>query len=95
MTEAPQTQRLDKWLVYARFVRTRSGAAELVHAGRVRLNGEKLKKADRKLRAGDTLTLTLSQTVRVVEVVDFAEKRGAPHVARALYRDVSQAADED
>ncbi|MBU3730618.1 MAG: RNA-binding S4 domain-containing protein, partial [Beijerinckiaceae bacterium] len=38
---ASDRQRLDKFLVYARFVKTRGVALDLVSAGRVRINGEK------------------------------------------------------
>jgi ribosome-associated heat shock protein Hsp15 len=34
-------QRLDKWLWCARLVRTRTLAARLIEAGKVRINGER------------------------------------------------------
>ena len=53
------SQRLDKWLVVARFARTRSLAQALVEQGHVRLDGKRVTDGARKLRAGDVLTLAL------------------------------------
>ena len=46
MSEAPrETVRLDKWLWYARFFKTRTLAAKLVTGGRIRVNGERIDKS--------------------------------------------------
>lgn len=85
--DAPATdrQRLDKFLVYARFVKTRGVALDLVSAGRVRINGEKPGRPDRSLFIGDVLTLALPHATLVVEVTGFAERRGSPADAQKLY----------
>ena len=82
---ASERQRLDKWLVYARFVKTRGVALDLVTAGRVRLNGEKIKRPDRAIGRGDMLTLALPHATLVVRVEDFAERRGSAPEAKNLY----------
>ena len=82
---ASERQRLDKWLVYARFVKTRSVALELVEKGRVRINGERVKRPDRQIARGDVLTMALSHATLVVRVDDFAERRGSASDAQALY----------
>lgn len=82
-------QRIDKWLWHARAVRTRTAAAELVTAGHVRVNGVRVVAASRPVRAGDVLTVTLDRIVRIMEVADFAERRGPPEAAQKLYRDLS------
>lgn len=82
---ASERQRLDKFLVYARFVKTRGLAADLVKAGHVRLNGDKIKRPDRAIGRGDVLTLALPHATLVVEVADFADRRGAASEAQNLY----------
>jgi ribosome-associated heat shock protein Hsp15 len=79
------SQRLDKWLVVARFARTRSLAQALVQQGHVRLDGRRVTDGARKLRAGDVLTLALPHATTVVRVRAGAEKRGSFAVARELY----------
>jgi ribosome-associated heat shock protein Hsp15 len=79
------SQRLDKWLVVARFARTRSLAQTLVQQGHVRLDGKRVTDGARKLRAGDVLTLALPHATTVVRVRAGAEKRGSFALARELY----------
>lgn len=79
-------QRIDKWLWHARMVRTRSDAARLVDAGHARVNGRRVTAPAHLLRPGDVVTLALDRSVRVIEVVGFCERRGAPRDAAATYR---------
>lgn len=79
------SQRLDKWLVVARFARTRSLAQALVEQGHVRLDGKRVTDGARKLRAGNVLTLALPHATTVVRVKAGAEKRASFTVARELY----------
>lgn len=53
---APERIRLDKWLVQARFFKTRALATALVGSGRIRLNGQHVAKSAQAVGAGDTLT---------------------------------------
>ncbi len=83
--DAEDRQRLDKWLVYARFVKTRSVALELIGKGRVRLNSARETKPDRALVVGDVLTLALPHATEVVTVLSVAQKRGSADEASGLY----------
>jgi ribosome-associated heat shock protein Hsp15 len=87
MANAPQ-QRLDRWLWFARFMKSRTSAAELVGHGKVRVNRVRVIKPSHMLREGDVLTIALRGQVRVVEVVGLGERRGPPEEARLLYRQV-------
>ena len=80
--------RLDKFLVFARFCKTRAVALALVEQGGVRINRMPTDKPHAKLRPGDVLTLALPGGVKVVEVLDLPEKRGSAPVAQAFYREI-------
>lgn len=86
--EAVPGQRIDAWLWRARFFKTRGLAAAVVTKGRVRLNGERIRKASRTIRAGDVLTFPQGGDIRVVRVRDFAERRGPATEAQMLYEHV-------
>ncbi len=88
MTDAPSVLRLDKWLWFARVVRTREIARELAESGHVRINGQRTTSASRLVRIGDVLTIALPSRVRVLRVVDIAERRGPAEAGAALYAEV-------
>ena len=88
-TQDSGRQRIDKWLWHARMVRTRSAAAAAVAAGHVRVNGQRITAASHLVRRGDAVTVALTNSVRVVRVEGFCDKRGAAPAARALYRDLA------
>ena len=87
-------QRLDKWLWCARLVKTRTLAARLIEAGKIRINGERTLKVSRPVRAGDVVTGVSARAGRlfVVRVAGEAERRGPVTVARTLYEDLTPAA---
>jgi ribosome-associated heat shock protein Hsp15 len=82
-------QRIDKWLWFARFYKSRTLAAEMVAEGRVRLNGERCIKTSQILRAGDVLTFAAGPHVRVVKVIAGGVRRGPATEARTLYEDLT------
>ena len=81
-------QRLDKWLWHARVVKARTGAAALIEAGHVRINGVREKAPGHAVKAGDVLTVGLDRSVRVLKIVGFSERRGDASAARLLYDDL-------
>jgi ribosome-associated heat shock protein Hsp15 len=81
--------RLDKWLVYARFSKTRAASARLIEAG-IRINGRKIEKPDSKLHVGDVLTLQSGADICLIRVLLMADRRGSPQMARALYEILPQ-----
>jgi ribosome-associated heat shock protein Hsp15 len=84
-------QRLDKWLWCARLVKTRSLAAKLIQARKVRINGERALKVCRHVRLGDVVTGTGAAAghLFVVRVVGEAQRRGPTATARSLYEDLT------
>ncbi|MDJ0513442.1 MAG: RNA-binding S4 domain-containing protein [Methyloceanibacter sp.] len=87
-------QRLDKWLWCARLAKTRSAAARLIADGKVRVNGERIRKASRILQLGDVITATPPGRLVVWRVLDAAERRGPAPLARALYEDLTPPVEE-
>lgn len=81
--------RLDKWLWYARFLKTRSLAARLAGSGAVRCAGQPITKAHHKVKPGDVLTFPLGPHIRVVRVLALGGRRGPAPEARSLYEDLS------
>jgi ribosome-associated heat shock protein Hsp15 len=82
-------QRIDKWLFFSRAVKSRSLAAKLVVAGRVRINRDKAAQASDLVRAGDVLTITLERRIFVWKVLGTGSRRGPAEEARLLYEDIS------
>jgi ribosome-associated heat shock protein Hsp15 len=87
------TQRLDKWLWFARFARTRSLAARLVEDGKIRVNREKILKPAQSVRAGDVITAAIGGRVRVVRIAAPGARRGPAEEARTLYEDLTPPAE--
>jgi ribosome-associated heat shock protein Hsp15 len=95
-SDLPARQRLDKWLFYARFAKSRALGASWAEAGRIRINGRKTDKPDAAIRIGDVLTMALPAGVQVVKVLRLGERRGPPAEARTMHEPVAavvQAAD--
>ena len=89
MTEAAGKLRLDKWLWFARFFKTRSLAGATVSSGKVRVNGEATIKRAATVGPGDVLTFAQGDHIRVIEIVAVGSRRGPAPEAQALYTDLS------
>jgi len=87
--QALVTIRLDKWLWAARFFKTRGLAQQAIEAGRVLVDGERVKVA-RALRAGEGVTVRVGDQEQCVEVLVLSEQRGPATVARTLYRETPE-----
>ena len=88
MTESG-TLRLDKWLWFARFCKSRTLAAKVCASGRVRIGGEVINKAHHLVRPGDVLTFPLGPHIRVIRVLQLGMRRGPAAEARQLYEDLA------
>lgn len=90
---ADERQRIDKWLFFARVVKSRSLAAKLAQSGRVRVNREKIDQASQLVRPGDVLTITLDRRILVYRVLSPGLRRGPAEEARTLYEDLTSRAE--
>jgi ribosome-associated heat shock protein Hsp15 len=77
--------RLDKWLWFARVVRTRSLATRLCGAGCVTIGAHAGAKPHQLLRVGDAVTVDLPRRRRCLVVRALGQRRGPPAQARLLY----------
>ena len=82
-------QRIDKWLFFARAIKSRSLAAKLVQAGNVRLNRDKIDQPSHPVKPGDVLTIRLERRVLVWRILAPGTRRGPADEARSLYEDLS------
>ncbi|MCP5089178.1 MAG: RNA-binding S4 domain-containing protein [Rhodobacteraceae bacterium] len=89
MDEAQATIRIDKWLWYARFFKTRSLCAKVVTGGHMRVNSEKTSKASHSVGAGDVLTFPQAKSVRVIRILATGSRRGPAPEAQTLYEDLA------
>ena len=87
--DGPSTLRLDKWLWFARVIKSRTLAAGLVVDGRVRINREKVEKPSHPVRAGDVLTIGVGDRVRILKVVAMGSRRGPATEAKLLFEDLT------
>ncbi len=83
-------QRLDKWLWFARFAKTRSLAARLVAGGFVRVNGRRVDTPAKEIGPGDILTVAAEHRTALVRVVDPGQRRGPAPEARRLYEELGR-----
>ncbi len=87
--EAAAGLRIDKWLWYARFCKTRSLAARLVIDGPMRCSGTLITKPHHPVRPGCVLTFPLARHIRIIRVLALGHRRGPPAEARGLYEDLA------
>jgi len=85
--------RLDRFLWFARLVKTRTLAQELAAGGRLRLDGRVVDRAAAPVRAGTILTFALRGQVRVLRIEALPTRRGPPPEARACYAELTAGED--
>lgn len=77
--------RLDKFLWFARIVKTRSLAQALAESGTLRIAGRRAERAHAPVRVGDVLSFAVHGKVRVLRIAALPARRGPPAEARTLY----------
>lgn len=87
----PGTMRLDRFLWFARFARTRSAAQLLAEDGHLRITGRHATSRHAPVRVGDVLTFVRGAHVQVIRIEALPHRRGPAPEARACYTDLSVA----
>lgn len=78
--------RLDRWLWFTRFYKTRTAAAAAVQGGHVRINDERARAATR-VCVGDEIKLVRRQLKFELTVLGIPERRGPASEAQACYEE--------
>lgn len=86
------TMRLDLFLWYARFAKTRSAAQAIAEAGTLRLDGRRVERAHVAVRVGSVLTFPLHDRVRAIRVAALPHRRGPAPEAQQCYAPLDPAA---
>jgi ribosome-associated heat shock protein Hsp15 len=93
MQHAPMTaspaQRLDKWLWFARLVKTREDAVALCESRHLRMDGRVIDKAHANVREGALIAFPRGNRVMVLRVTGFADRRGPASETIGLYEDMT------
>ena len=84
MTDSPEALRIDRWLFFCRFFKTRSKASEAVNGGHVRVNGERAAPGTR-VRPGDRIDLVRDRLAYSLQVSVVPTRRGPANEARQCY----------
>ena len=82
--------RLDKFLWFARVVKTRRLAQMLAEEGRLRLGGRTVNQAHAQVHVGDVLSFAVHGRVRVIRIEVLPARRGPPAEARLLYSELGE-----
>ena len=80
--------RLDKWLWYARFFKSRTLATKLCQSGRIRINGTVMNKSKTPICEGDILTFPKGSNIRIIKILKLGDRRGPALEAEMLYEDL-------
>ena len=81
--------RLDTWLWYARFYKSRSLSSKAILSGKLRVNSNKIIKPASKVKINDVLTINHLNVVKIIQVQNLGIRRGPASEAQKLYKDLS------
>ena len=81
--------RLDRWLWFTRFYKTRSAATSAVKGGHARVNGEPARGATR-VHVGDTILLKRHQLEHELTVTGIPLRRGPAKEARTCFEESAE-----
>ena len=88
-TSDKTSRRLDQWLWFARFAKTRSLAARLCSEGAIIVNGAAVARANHGVKPGDIVTLPQGPWQRTVQVLAIGARRGPAVEARTLFHETA------
>ena len=89
------TLRLDKFLWFARIVKSRALAQQLAEEGRIRIDGRVIDRAHAPVRPGDVLSFALRGEVKVLRIESLPKRRGPPAEAHSLYCELTSEGGQD
>jgi ribosome-associated heat shock protein Hsp15 len=83
---APEAVRIDRWLMAARFFKTRTQAGKACDGGKVKVNGQTARPG-KTVRTGDVVVVQQGGRYRNVTICHLAQRGVPPAVARLLYEE--------
>ena len=86
MSDSPGALRIDRWLYFCRFFKTRSKASAAVTGGHVRVNGERAAPGQR-VKVGDRIELVRDRLEFSLEVAGIPIRRGPASESRRCYEE--------
>ena len=89
MTTDRTKGRLDQWLWFARFAKSRSLAARLCAAGLVAVNGVAVRKPNHAVRVGDIIVVPQGGWQHTARIMALGTRRGPAVEARTLYEETA------
>lgn len=90
MTAAESNElRIDRWLWFVRFYKTRTLAAAAVAGGHVRVNGERARSGQR-VQPGDQLQIRKNQLAWDLQVLAVPARRGPASEAQCCYAETEE-----
>ena len=84
MVASADSLRVDRWLFYCRFFKTRVLATDAVTGGHVKVNGERTTPGNR-VKCGDRIDLVRERLPYLLTVTDIPSRRGPAAEARQCY----------
>ena len=80
--------RFDKFLYFIRLAKSRAKSVSLIHAGRMRIDGQPVTSIHTDIRIGQTITMALGSQIRVIRVLAIPSRRGPAPEAQSCYTDM-------
>ena len=84
-----KTLRLDLYLYYIRIFKSRSLATKFISSNRLRISGKVIQKPHKLISAGDVLTMTINDNIKVIKVLDVPSRRGPYSESLSFYQDLT------
>jgi ribosome-associated heat shock protein Hsp15 len=84
MSQSADSLRIDRWLFYCRFFKTRRLATTAVVGGHVKINGERTTPGSR-VKRGDRIDLFRERLPYSLDVIDIPKRRGPAAEARRCF----------
>jgi ribosome-associated heat shock protein Hsp15 len=90
LPDAAPPLRLDKFLWYARLLKSRTEAARLCESRHLRIDGRVIGKAHAAVRVGSVISFPRHGSVIIVRVLALPPRRGTPATKACLFQDLSR-----
>lgn len=88
MEQRDRPLRLDKFLYFIRFAKSRAKAVALIEAGHMRIDGRPVVGIRDDVRISQTITMAIGNDIRAIRVLAIPSRRGPAPEAQACYEDL-------